>query len=307
MSCPIPIRIINPHYKKWANELGEDVFNFEDRSDFYLDVPCGKCYQCVKRYKSQWSFRLNQHYRYLSSEAKRNSFFITLTFEDAYLPSTKEESAVLVRKFLERVRKKHKRSVTHFIVSEHGKTTHRYHFHGILFDCPFDIRDLSKFWKYGFTSSAPLTPRRITYVTTYINKQMQGLILKPEDKQHLFVSPGIGKAFADDNRNINVAHPFELHFNPIAYNGSVPFALPRYLRQKLFSWSELEVMKMAYYDNLSEDVIPPGPYFIGKRRFDDYTIYLSECQKLKKLYLKYYGFQTKQSYKPIDECRLARD
>ena len=67
MPCAIPLRIINPHYRKIAEELNEDVFTYEGRNDFYLDVPCGQCINCLRQKGNMWSLRLNLEYKYLTT------------------------------------------------------------------------------------------------------------------------------------------------------------------------------------------------------------------------------------------------
>ena len=285
MSCPIPIRIINPHYKKIASlsDNPNELDSYSNREDFYLDVPCGKCYHCRKSYKTQWNLRLQHHYRYLTPAQKGNSYFITLTFSNEHLPNqcpTKEQIAPYVRKFLERVRKKYKKSVTHWIVSEYGDNTERYHLHGILFDCPFPIWQLQKFWKYGFVSYRILSQRRITYVTTYVNKQLKGLIELPNRKQHIFCSPKIGADFAKDPLNISYSRQHDT-IVPFIYHNGRPFAMPRYYRGKIFTWEELENLKNNYFHFLSDDVIPPPPYYLGATRFTDYSLYQRACNELR--------------------------
>lgn len=282
MSCVIPIRIINPHYRKIADEQNEDVYTYESHIDFYIDVPCGQCINCLKQRGSSWSLRLNLEYKYLTPVQQRNSYFVTLTLSDDYI---NEDKSMLIRRFLERIRKKCKRSVKHWIINEFGENTQRYHFHGILFDIPFPRHELLSYWKYGFIDIKPLTPRRVGYVTTYINKNLKGTPYKvqpPELKQTIWCSPGLGKQVVNDKKVTN-----HLHVNdrptPFMYNLSNRIqALPRYLRQKFFTPDELEDIQQAYYQNISEDVIPDPPYFIGTTKYTDYTIYLKDCEKLRR-------------------------
>lgn len=299
MSCPIPIRIINPHYKKIASLSVEDVYNYEDRDDFYIDVPCGKCYHCKKSYKTSWNLRLQHEFKYYTVDKRANCYFITLTFRDEYLPEpvpSKQYIAKFIRKFFERVRKHYHRSPRHWIVSEYGKTTERYHLHGILFDPPFPIYELPKLWSYGFTDSKLLTLKRITYVTTYVNKAIKGLLELPHQKQHIFASPGLGKSFTDDPVNRAYSHLNDTPV-PFIYHSQRPFAMPRYYRSKFFTPEELEDIKTAYFANLSDDVIPPPPYYIGARKYEDYTVFLEDAKKLKKLYNYHYG---KPKSKPLE-------
>ena len=290
MPCPIPLRIINPKYKKLSKDANEDVTQYEGRDDYYIDVPCGRCYHCRKSYKTQWNLRLQHHFKYLTKEQQQNSYFVTLTFSNQYLPSLhpdKEDISPLIRKFLERVRKHYKRSVTHWIVSEYGDTTERYHLHGILFDAPFPIWKLRSLWTYGHVTYAQLTQKRITYVTTYVNKQIRGLLEEPDKRQHVFSSPGIGKSFTDDelNRAFSIQHDTPV---PFIYHNNRPFAMPRYYRGKFFTDEQREDMTQKYFFFRDDADVPPPPYFIGKTKYTDYTLYLRDCSKLRKQYdIKY--------------------
>lgn len=298
MACPIPIRIINPHYRKIAEQLQEPIDNYSDRFDFYIDVPCGRCVNCRRSYKNSWRIRLLHEYQYLSPSDRNNCYFVTLTFNDDYLPSSKEEAAKLIRKFLERVRKKYKVSVRHWFVSEFGSRTERLHFHGILFNPPFPEWELPTLWNYGFTDSKLLNARRINYVTTYINKLLSSDIEEPDKRQWIFCSPGLGKAYTLDPKVRLFSHHDGIP-SPFGYINGSPFALPRYYRHYLFDDDEREDLAMKYFNNYSEDVIPDPPYYIGTRRFDDYTLYLAAAAalraKFQTLYYKpkNYGFTSK--------------
>lgn len=294
MACIIPQRIVNPHYKKLSEESGVRLYTFENRDDFYIDVPCGKCYHCLKSYKHQWNFRLQEHYKYLTDEQKNKSLFITLTFRDDTLPPHNKKSiALLVRKFLERVRKHYKRSVTHFLVTEFGETTHRLHLHGILFDCPFPSWKLEKLWSYGFVSYRTLTPQRITYITTYITKLDKDIIQLPQNKQYVFSSPGIGKKYADQAVHVSLSH-LNGRPNPFTYFNGRPLPLPRYLRLKLFSEVELDQLKKSYFYFRSDDVIPDGPFRIANHVYNDYTLFLLDASKYRYIYNSLYRKQLNQ-------------
>ena len=298
MSCPIPIRIINPHYRKIASLSAIDVSQFEGRDDYYLDVPCGVCYHCRKSYKSQWNIRLQHHFKYLTKQQKQNSYFCTLTFDDEHLPtpSDKDHTAPLVRKFLERIRKHCRKSVNHWIVSEYGDTTCRFHLHALLFDIPFPIHELQRYWKYGFVSYRRLTEKRITYVTSYVNKQIKGLIELPHLRQFVLTSPGIGKSYTNDPINILYARQHGSCV-PFIYHSTKPVAMPRYYRHKIFTDDELEDIKESYFHFRSDDVIPDPPYILGTTNYIDYTDYLAACEQLRKQKNRiYYKYKTISNY-----------
>lgn len=290
MSCPIPIRIVNPHYKKMI-DAGVSAKDFVSRDDYYIDVPCGRCYHCRKSYKTQWNLRLQHEFSSITRVQQNNSYFVTLTFSDEHLPSkhpSKRDVSPFVRKFLERVRKKYNVSVRHWIVSEYGDNTQRFHFHGILFDVPFPIWQLEKYWSYGFVTYSKLTPKRITYVTTYVNKQIKGLLEDEHLRQYVFTSPGIGKNFLS-NSDISKRSHYDGVPVPFTYLNGRPYALPRYYRQKLFTEQELKTLKLAYFKLKDDAEVPPPPYYLGRNKYTDYTLYLADCRKLKHQYNNKYG------------------
>lgn len=294
MACCIPLRIINPKYKKFVKHCRDpttEVYQYEDRQDFYLDVPCGVCANCLKSRGTMWRTRLHEEWYSLSSTARQNSYFITLTISDDYINC---DVAYLVRRFLERIRKKYKRSIRHWLITEYGDETKRLHLHGLLFDLPFDRHLLHKFWTFGFISYSLITARRISYVTSYVNKSLKNdRIEDPRYHQKIFTSPGLGASFVSPS---TIAHSkVDGHPVPFMYNRSNhAVALPRYYRSKIFSEDDLEDLKERYYANLSDDVIPDPPYWIGNTRYDDYTVYLGVCKMLRKhkakLYYKYKNY-----------------
>lgn len=309
MPCAIPIRIINPHYKKIASELNEDLYQYEGRDNFYLDVPCGQCANCLRTKGNNWSLRLNLEYKYLTPLEKRHSYFLTLTLSDEYI---NEDKSMLIRRYLERIRKYTGKSVKHWFISEFGSTTKRFHYHGLVFNFP--NRELLKnLWHYGHLVIKPLNPRRIGYVCTYVNKNLKASNAEIEDprfKQRIWTSPGLGKAVIND---ITVTSHLHVDGRPSPFmrnTSNKVVAIPRYLRQKFYDEFELEDIQQAYFANLSEDVIPPPPYRIGNRTFQHYDIYLMECEKLRKKrnYInKTYGRQQSQSVIQTLGYRLSRD
>ena len=266
----------------FSKENDVPLKRFEHNDDFFIDVPCGQCANCLKSKGNAWSLRLQLEYNYLTPSQKSNSYFVTLTLSDHYI---NEDKSLLIRRFLERVRKHHGVSVRHWIISEYGERTNRFHYHGLFFDIPFHRTNLLKLWQYGHIVIKSITPRRITYITQYVNKNLKNSRFPLEDpryKQKIWCSKGLGSVVGLDKKVTShlrigdACAPFMR--NPSGYIS----AIPRYLRQKFFNHVELQKLKLSYYANYSEDVIPPPPYIIGNRTFSDYTIYLEECNKLRK-------------------------
>lgn len=285
MACIIPRRIINRHYVKISKENNEDVNIYSDRPDFYVDVPCGRCINCLNSYMTKWRTRLYHEYEYMTPLERKNSYFITLTFRDDVLYSKDFDVYLCKYRFVDRIRKKHGSTPRYFLITEYGETTFRLHLHGIIFDCNFSIHELEKLWSYGFVDYEILTDYRIKYITSYITKYSDDVIVDPKYIQRVFCSPGIGKKYTEDKANLRYHHPAKGVLNPILQNSSqFLIAMPRYYRQKIFTDDEREDMSLAYFAERSEDEIPPPPYKIGKRTFTDYTLYLKECKKYNSSY-----------------------
>lgn len=245
---------------------------------------------------SAWRFRLLHECLSLSPQQMNNTYFATLTIEPKYYTEKKYLLKQYVRKFLEHVRYKCKHSPRHFIVTERGEDRNRLHFHAIFFDAPFPMSLLHKLWRYGFVkvrklNSPPyIVSQSISYCTSYVTKGKKGRIenvIPPENYPLVLVSPGLGKSYIHNNTSVH--HQRGILF-PMSFdlNGK-PRSLPRYLRQKVFNESELKMLKDDYFTQISDDVIPDGPYYIGNREYTDYSTYLSACADIKHQYNKIYG------------------
>ena len=290
MACLVNPRIINRKYVKIAKENNEDVELYSNYIDYYVDVPCGRCINCVNRYMSNWRNRLMYEWEYMSSEARQNSYFVTLTFDDKSLVLARSNLQTFKRKFIDRIRKKVGSSPRHWIVSEYGEKFGRLHLHGLFFDVNFCIYDLEKFWTHGLVDYSQMNENCIKYCTSYITKGNDDIIVPPEKIQRVFCSPGIGKAYCDDKYNIRYHHPADGVLNPIMQNSSQFLqAMPRYFKEKIFDEFEREDMTQQFFLERSDDVIPDPPYRIGKRTYTDYTLYLEACEEYKRLYKKLYS------------------
>ena len=295
MACLLQKKVVNPRYKKIHPE--NHFILYGDRDDYLVPVDCGVCVNCVNKYKSSWNFRLIKEFQYYSIDQLKRSYYVTLTMAPQYYSENKYEVSKLFRRFLERVRKHTKKSVRHFFISERGEDDngeHRIHFHGFLFDIKFNPNRIWSFWNYGFVKVKPCINNEeslldfIGYCTGYITKEVDDCIIDKYDKPFVFVSPGLGKSYADDIQNITFHHQNN-QFIPFVLENNSMRSLPRYLRNKIFSDDERKQMTKQFFKNMSDDVIPPPPYYIGKQQFDDYTIYLKALEPINELYTKLYG------------------
>lgn len=197
--CYRPLKIFNPSR------------NLTTRDKIWLEVPCGKCYECRKRQRNDWFVRAFFEYMYTRDVKHGQVFFVTLTYEQAQLPLFHDWvddttrpcfSKLNVQKFLKRLRMalirkfripkdQQKEILKYFICSELGMQTDRPHHHGLLYiNYPLSRLDIEAVktlieahWIHGFvnfgrrTSNIPIpgvisSAKGIFYVCKYIGKDL---------------------------------------------------------------------------------------------------------------------------------------
>lgn len=111
----------------------------------FVEIPCGNCIGCRLQYAREWANRCM-----LEAKYHEESHFITLTYNDKYLPTNcfvKEtgeyiDIPTLVKKdlqdFFKRLRKKLNYDIRYFCCGEYGSQFHRPHFHCIIFGLKLD-------------------------------------------------------------------------------------------------------------------------------------------------------------------------
>lgn len=124
---------ISPCRKK--NRLGE-----------FIDYPCGKCYECVRKRKLDWEIRLSYALRWSDC-----AFFTLLSFDSEHYPDDPFDTKANVKRvqdFVKRLRKrltsdygKHVR-LKYFIATEFGEEKNRLHYH-----CCFFLKGININWR----------------------------------------------------------------------------------------------------------------------------------------------------------------
>ncbi|AXH73928.1 MAG: replication initiator protein [Microviridae sp.] len=186
MACTSPIRV--------SKGRSSELFGF-------LDLPCGYCKSCLLERSRQWSVRIMHE----ASLWTVNSF-VTLTYDDAFVPDRLDYSHF--QGFMRSLRRTRSR-VRFFMCGEYGSLTNRPHFHACLFnvgfddglpvcvgaagDTVFESAELSKHWKFGFSSYGELSHRSAAYVARYSLKKSPG----SDCFVHMSLKPGIGRGWLD--------------------------------------------------------------------------------------------------------------
>lgn len=241
---------------------GGNIPELKDPRAKYVAVGCGKCIECMKQKKRNWQIRLLEDIK-----EHKNGQFITLTFSEQSLSelnkliiqsrneyiNSNNIATLAVRRFLERWRKKYKKSLRHWLVTELGQnSTERIHLHGIIFTDE-DKETIDNIWQYGMTwVGSFVNEKTINYITKYINKQ---------DLTHknyipkILCSPGIGANYLKSyNASLNQFRDYDTKEYYRTSTGH-KIGLPTYYRNKLYNDEEREKLWMNRLDEETRYVL----------------------------------------------------
>lgn len=201
--CLYPRLVPNPKYKP-NKKNGGVVPKPPDKRVLMVPIGCGHCIECRRQLARSWKIRLSEEI-----EANPTNNFVTLTLSDESIdklteyyithndgatPTENDIAKTAVRLFLERWRKKHKKSLRHWLVTELGdEGTERIHLHGMIWW--EDWQEINDTWQYGWTDNGYyVNQRSINYQIKYIFKQDEK---HPEFEPKILCSPGIGRNYID--------------------------------------------------------------------------------------------------------------
>lgn len=234
--------------------------------NYYIDVPCGECINCLKRKFQGYRMRL-----LYELQRYPKSIFVTLTFDEPSLRRFKDNSNKSLSLFLDRVRKKYGKQVRHWFVAEYGSKRGRLHYHGILFDIDICNDDLSALWKYGNTFVGYANEFTAKYIVKYLTKDdTKGQKKAPR----VISSKGIGESFLETSDCQLLKKQLVTCFDKDGYK--VP--LPRYYLDKMYSDGEKEIISYYLYMESKMD------YYVGGKRYTDKSL---ADKARKKLYQDY--------------------
>lgn len=282
--CLFPKLIENKKYKPNKKNGGviPDVY---DKRVLAVPIACGQCIECRKKKAREWQIRMLEEIK-----TSKNGKFVTLTFsnesikdlynDDKVKPlkgydKDNKAAKIAMRRFLERWRKKTKKSVRHWAVTELGHNgTENIHIHGILFtDKTTD--EIRNIWQYGnIWVGDYVNERTVNYIIKYITKI---------DKDHkhyqskILTSAGIGKSF------INTINAEKAKYIPgktkeyTKTRSGHKIGIPIYYRNKIYSEEEREKLWIEKLDEGNRYV--NGKKINIKENEELYKEHLKEAQK----------------------------
>lgn len=209
---------------------------YTSQSQKYVQVPCGKCPECLKRRTASWSHRLEM-------EAKRwpKMFFLTLTYDNETVPISNNGFLTLRPKdltdFWKRLRKRCGK-LRYYACGEYGTNTQRPHYHAILF-CSDGIfeDDIIRSWGHGHVHFGEVTAASVRYTVQYYDKGDWQPKHKRDDREPEFsrMSQGIGTNFLSPQMAAHfLARPDKGY---IYDHEGRKIAIPRYYKKRLYDFS----------------------------------------------------------------------
>lgn len=267
----------------------------EFHSSGFRFVPCGKCSACISNRRKSWFVRLA-----FEQQAHKKSYFVTLTYNDDHLPygldSDYNYLPVVSRRdvqlFFKRLRTYLKDKIRYYCVSEYGPTTLRPHYHFLIFcscgaddfrvavDNAWSIKEYGKRESIGFFKIDAITPKRINYVTKYVNLRTK---LPDFLKQHYppftLMSKNLGLNFLTEQMidyycNCSLDDVLKVRVNNRFYT------LPRYYRERLFTNNfvrdvieQRKKRDFSKYSNMSDEefIDEAREIFQSFKSFNDYV------------------------------------
>lgn len=176
-----------------------------------ISLPCRKCMSCRLERSRQWAVRCMHEAQ--SHEKTGGNCFITLTFDNKYLPPTGSLNLRLWQDFMSRYRKRFGNGIKYFHCGEYGSKNDRPHYHALLFntDLPDKVEFkkvgghqlytssiLESLWPFGFSTVGSVTFDSARYVAKYCTKTVTGKAARQHYERVRF-DPDSGELLAIDH------------------------------------------------------------------------------------------------------------
>ena len=279
--------IKNPKYRANKKNGGLIPAILDERA-LHVPIGCGKCMECRKQKAREWQVRLMEDIK-----ENKGGRFITLTFNnesysklyydtpdllerESHIDGVKRKKEIEIkgydkdnaiatralRLFLERWRKKYKKTLRHWLVTELGhQGTENIHMHGIVWQ-PKEFtgnwleftKEVERVWAYGYVwrykwergkKANYVNEQTVNYCVKYINKAD---LNHKAYKSIVLTSPGIGANYMRGiNKNNNKYNGTETDETYKTRSGH-KIALPIYYRNKLYTDEEKEKLWLNKLD-----------------------------------------------------------
>jgi hypothetical protein len=268
MNCLVPI---------WLPETSEQAGMY---------VPCGKCYNCLQKRRSVWTFRMLKE-----NEVAESSYFVTLTYDEENIPYIdqwgfsigslyKPDLTNFFKKLRQNITKYAKEEsrwfktipstgklapkIRYFACGEYGELGDRPHYHIILWNLPdyfvdYDpIHDkmysefLEMTWDKGIVDIGEVNRASCHYVAKYTLDPLVSVYGKYDDRVRPYATmsrkPGIGVTFVNEQ---TIKHYIRTLTQYELQEGNIKQPLGRYIREKMYE-GNVSAMRESKYKAVTE-------------------------------------------------------
>nr|QJB20886.1 MAG: replication initiator protein [Microvirus sp.] len=179
------MRCLYPRTVGFKADGNSIAWSQKERSREYapFQLPCGKCIDCRLEYARSWAIRCVHE-----AQMHEKNSFITLTYDDEYLPKDRKLDYRDFQLFMKRLRKLQDEPIGVFVTGEYGDKTKRPHWHACLFgwspsdpkfkytnergDQNFSSETLTNTWGLGLSEFGQVTIHSASYCARYAAKKL---------------------------------------------------------------------------------------------------------------------------------------
>jgi hypothetical protein len=301
--CLYPTLIKNRKYT--ANKKnGGNIPPMADTRTEYVPIGCQDCIECRKQKAREWQTRLQEHIK-----TNNNGKFITLTFSNEkyyelinntkhlkelkhipQLEGYQRDNALATaatRLFLERWRKKYKKSLPHWLITELGHNgTENIHIHGIIWTNE-PLKEVEKIWSYGYMWKGKekqsgkienyVNAKTVNYIIKYITKKDER---NTTYKSIILTTAGIGNNYTTTynakKNKYNAQQTNETYKTTTGHK----IAIPIYWRNKIYTEQEREKLWLQKLDKQEKYVLGNKIDISTEQGEKDYYTSLKTAQKV---------------------------
>lgn len=227
MKCISPLNILNPTI---SSDKIKNLTEVKKR----LDVPCGKCINCLGTKRNEWTFRLFQE-----QKIAETSVFLTLTYNEENIIYADTDQTLYkkdLQDFIKSLRYYQKKQsewkLRYYAVGEYGTKTDRPHYHIMLFNAHKTVlNDLLNVWEKGIAHIGACNPASIRYITKYLINKVGEFDTKEKPFALMSRRPGIGISYIEKAGEYHKKNGQ----TTVRNDKGEKMAMPRYYKDKIFS------------------------------------------------------------------------
>nr|QJB19800.1 MAG: replication initiator protein [Microvirus sp.] len=174
----------------------------------FISLPCGTCMGCRLEKSRQWALRCMHE-----ASLHEDNCFLTLTYDEEFLPSDGSLNKSHFQLFLKRLRRSYDDvRIRYYSCGEYGENFGRPHYHACIFGFDFSDKQLFKrgeyklytspvldrLWGMGHCTIGDLSFESAAYVARYCTKKVTGTMAKEyyagrqPEYATMSLKPGIG-------------------------------------------------------------------------------------------------------------------